>query len=1117
MQQHAPPTEPGELAQASAWLIQEGIAATPRVLAALAKMPDIESNEPAQAVLADVIAVLLDGCERGELAAVVAVFADCPPVLAEMALALLTAAFFPDGKIVPAEFDDSAILCFSLFVAVAGKPSEALDLIDLTLKERKGERFTANAALLRAHIEKSQAGDLQHSQPQRTITDAERNAIVLQVQQQEARRREAAVNKPPKVRLAEKHMRNCTLLLDRARLLAELPHGGVVAELGVDHGDFSARILESTRPTRLHLVDMWGSERDHGGLFEGVKERFSAEIAEGRVKVHRKMSVEAADDFADACFDWIYIDTDHSYETTARELRRFAPKVKEGGLIAGHDYCMGKWANGYRYGVIEAVHEFCVKENWELVYLTADPLESQSFAIRRLGQGDSDRDGNRKSATPAAAPRALVFMTARNCERYVGDSLRSLARQTHDNMHVLFVDDASDDATGSIASGLLTKLFPGRHSFIRNGSQWGKARNAHVHLRSHAPDATFIAILDGDDQLIAPDILARIAAQYARGMDVVWTNYVTDQNKAGHCGPLDPLRSPRVQGWKTSHFFTFRAELLGNVSEDYFRNEDGDWFTSACDWAIAYPILDQTRRYHHIPESAYRYISGNPHSHHNSDPDNPLAGKLTSALQKKHAQQVLNKPPLPCLRDRQQDTFRPTQPEDVRPTASQLVELEQAKAWLMQDGVAATQRVLAVLAGMPDIESSESAQAVLADLIAVLLEQCEKGRLADVIAVFADTPPALAKMALALLTAAFFPDGRIIPDEFDDSAILCFSLFVAVAGKPFEALDLIDLAAKERKGERFATNAALLRMHIESKAGSSLPLSVIVPSYKGDDWILDGLDSLAEQSLPWSKYEVIVVVNGPRTHTPELIQEWLSRHLGFPLKAIVTEKAGAAYARNIGLDAAQGEYVVFMDDDDRAGHSMLEALLRHAAPDVVSMVPVGFVHDAAWETPDHDNWVNRQILPRLGTLTEWHQIGSAVALTAGKAWYRERALRVRFDEEVMSVGEDRVFNLGYVAQGPCALRPVSMDNDSAYLWGIREGSLSIRAVHMKDWDQHVEPWLKVAGALAKVASSTKQAATLRNSMVGDVVHTFIGRYLKKHPEDEQRVVDALTARGIKVE
>ncbi|MEX0773138.1 MAG: class I SAM-dependent methyltransferase, partial [Balneolales bacterium] len=85
-------------------------------------------------------------------------------------------------------------------------------------------------------------------------------------------------------------------------------------------------------------------------------------------------------------FDWIYIDTDHSYETTRDELRLYASKVKQGGIIAGHDYVKGNWITTYRYGVIEAVHEFCVNNDWELIYLTAEPIENQSFAIRRTLQ-----------------------------------------------------------------------------------------------------------------------------------------------------------------------------------------------------------------------------------------------------------------------------------------------------------------------------------------------------------------------------------------------------------------------------------------------------------------------------------------------------------------------------------------------------------------------------------------------------------------------------------------------------------------------------------------------------------------------------------------------------------
>jgi len=46
---------------------------------------------------------------------------------------------------------------------------------------------------------------------------------------------------------------------------------------------------------------------------------------------------------------------------------------------------MGNWVSSIRYGVIEAVHEFVVERAWDLVYLTVEPTERQSFAIRRIG------------------------------------------------------------------------------------------------------------------------------------------------------------------------------------------------------------------------------------------------------------------------------------------------------------------------------------------------------------------------------------------------------------------------------------------------------------------------------------------------------------------------------------------------------------------------------------------------------------------------------------------------------------------------------------------------------------------------------------------------------------
>lgn len=191
-------------------------------------------------------------------------------------------------------------------------------------------------------------------------------------------------NRIPKVELAQRHIANLKIVLDRPAFLRALPSGGIVAEAGVDHGDFSAQILAINRPERLHLIDMWSSTRYHGGLEQVVRRKFEREIADGRVQIDLGRSTDVLMRFPDATFDWVYIDTDHGYTVTAQELELCRNKVKKGGIIAGHDYITGNWDGGVRYGVVEAVHEFCVKYEWELILLTHETDRHLSFAIRAI-------------------------------------------------------------------------------------------------------------------------------------------------------------------------------------------------------------------------------------------------------------------------------------------------------------------------------------------------------------------------------------------------------------------------------------------------------------------------------------------------------------------------------------------------------------------------------------------------------------------------------------------------------------------------------------------------------------------------------------------------------------
>ncbi len=188
----------------------------------------------------------------------------------------------------------------------------------------------------------------------------------------------------PKFELSTNHYKNLKAIRDRLDLIAKMPKNAVVAEIGVYKGDFSKIILDTSSPFKLHLIDVWTGNQYPSYLYEEVKTRFHREIQRKQVEINRGLSIDVVNNFPDNYFDWIYLDTVHSYNYTINELQSFLPKMKKNGIIAGHDYIVGNWVDQVRYGVKEAVYEFCSKYHWEIIYLTMENKDHPSFAIRDL-------------------------------------------------------------------------------------------------------------------------------------------------------------------------------------------------------------------------------------------------------------------------------------------------------------------------------------------------------------------------------------------------------------------------------------------------------------------------------------------------------------------------------------------------------------------------------------------------------------------------------------------------------------------------------------------------------------------------------------------------------------
>ncbi len=108
--------------------------------------------------------------------------------------------------------------------------------------------------------------------------------------------------------------------------------------------------------------------------------------------------------------------------------------------------------------------------------------------------------------------------------------------------------------------------------------------------------------------------------------------------------------------------------------------------------------------------------------------------------------------------------------------------------------------------------------------------------------------------------------------------------------------------------------------------------SIIVPVYNVQDYLDDCLKSLQGQFI--EDYEVICVNDGSTDRSRAILAEWEGR---LPqMKVIDRENGGLSAARNTGLEAAKGDYVLFVDGDDWVEPNMLNALAQ--AIDVEDMV-----------------------------------------------------------------------------------------------------------------------------------------------------------------------------------
>lgn len=139
-----------------------------------------------------------------------------------------------------------------------------------------------------------------------------------------------------------------------------------IAEIGVFHGGNARRMFRNLNVETMFLIDQYlkymNYEKEHF-IFPFLPHSFD-EIMENlgeyadRTIPFQMMSEEAAS-YIPNDLDMVYIDGNHSYEYVKKDIELYAPKIKPGGLIGGHDIMGNPMSND----VQQAVYEYADAHN----------------------------------------------------------------------------------------------------------------------------------------------------------------------------------------------------------------------------------------------------------------------------------------------------------------------------------------------------------------------------------------------------------------------------------------------------------------------------------------------------------------------------------------------------------------------------------------------------------------------------------------------------------------------------------------------------------------------------------------------------------------------------------
>lgn len=217
-------------------------------------------------------------------------------------------------------------------------------------------------------------------------------------------------------------------------------------------------------------------------------------------------------------------------------------------------------------------------------------------------------------------------------------------------------------------------------------------------------------------------------------------------------------------------------------------------------------------------------------------------------------------------------------------------------------------------------------------------------------------------------------------------------------------------------------------------------VSVVIPCYNGASYLRSTLESALGQTH--SPLEIIVIDDGSTDNSAAIAESF-----GCPVRVIRQSNQGESVARNRGIDEARGDWIAFLDADDKWAPAKLSRQLAVATDETIG------VGTGSHYRFDNANELERLFIPP--PPSSWVEFGVSFGCPCQiSSLLVRRSIKTRFPAWT-KYAEDCLFAFDLVNEGSIAIV-----NDPLTIYFSHAGGQSRRKLIQFDWYKSIETWLQ---------------------------------------------------------